>query len=159
MTDPEFTYFGTKKGGEITLPGKKIRKEIAAGLPDGPIVVTFKRARKRRSLDQNNYYWGCVVPAFLASFRDWSPETGWNADMVHEVLKAKFLGKVREWPMTITPDGEVIDVIPTTTKLTTSEFSDYTELARQWAASLDILIADPGEQMAMFEPTETQGVV
>lgn len=152
MTDPEYIYYGTvTETGEIKLPGKKMRRELAAGLSGKRIRVVVSQERKRRSLDQNNYYWGCIVPAFLSAFREWSPDTGWNAEMIHEVLKARFLPLIREWGQTIVPEtGEVIDEPLTTQKLTTSEFSHYKELIQQWGAEMGIIIADPGEQIEIF---------
>lgn len=151
MTDPEYIYFGSVTDtGEIKLPGQKMRRELAM-LAGRGIEVVVRPKRKRRSLDQNNYYWGCIVPAFLAAFREWSPDTGWNAEMIHEVLKARFLPLIREWGQTVVPDtGEVIDEPLTTRKLTTSEFSHYKELIQQWGAEMGIIIADPGEQIEIF---------
>lgn len=116
------------------------------------IEVIVRPKRKRRSLDQNNYYWGCIVPAIQSAFREYSPEVGWSAEMVHEVLKARFLPLIRTQERTVILEtGEVVDVPLTTTKLTTTEFSTYKELIQQWAAEMGILIADPGEQVEMFE--------
>ena len=149
MKDPEYIYFGTVKDGQIKLPGKKMRRELAN--IDGPIQVVIKKKRKRRSLDQNNYYWGCLVPALKSAFSEWSPETGWTSEMVHEYLKNRFLPQVREWGETVTPDGEAIPEPATTKKLTTIEFSHYKELIQLWASTMDILIPDPGEQAEMFQ--------
>lgn len=153
MTDPEYIYFGSVTDtGQIKLPGQKMRRELAAGFSGREFELIARPKRKRRSLDQNNYYWGCIVPAFLAAFREWSPDTGWNAEMIHEVLKRRFLPLIREWGQTVVPDtGEVIDEPLTTRKLTTSEFSHYKELIQQWGAEMGIIIADPGEQVEMFE--------
>ena len=121
MSDPEYIYFGSVTAdGQIRLPGKKMRRELAM-LAGRSIEVFVRPKRKRRSLDQNNYYWGCIIPAFLAAFR--------------------------EWGQTVVPEtSEVIDEPLTTRKLTTSEFSDYKELIQQWGAEMGIIIADPGEQ-------------
>ena len=150
--DPDLSYYGKTRAGKIILPSDKIRKEVAGVFPDCEIKVTFQRKRKRRSIQENNYYWACIVASLLAAFRDWDPEMGWTADMVHDELKKRFLPRVREWGQTITSHGEVIDEPLTTTKLTTIEAETYYEFCRKWGAEMDILIALPNEQAEiMFE--------
>lgn len=150
MRDPEFTYFGrVNERGEIELPGKKIRRELR--LLSGTLIeVRFRRKRKRRSVQENNYYWGCIVQSLVEAFREWDAEMGWTAEMVHEYLKQRFLPLVREWSQTITPHGEVIDEPLTTTKLTTVEAETYYEMCRKWAAEMDVLIPLPNEQISIF---------
>lgn len=156
MKDPELEYYGKTKGGVITLPSDKIRREIAAALPDCEIEVRFRQKRKRRSIQENNYYWACIVAAFVAAFRDWDTETGWTAGMVHEYLKLKFLPLVREWGQLVVPStGEVIDAPMTTTKLTTVEAETYYEYCRKHGAEMDILIALPNEQMSIWQEVVT----
>ena len=152
MTDPELTYFGNvEPDGTIKLPSKKLRQEVRI-LAGQNIEVRIRRKRKRRSVQENNYYWGCIVAAFLAAFRDFDPEMGWTADMVHEELKRRFLPRVREWGQTILPTGEVLDEPMTTTKLTTVEAEDYYEHCRKWGAQdLDIIIPLPNEQMSIWQ--------
>jgi hypothetical protein len=153
--DPTYTYYGRTKGGKILLPSNKIRKEIGMGLPDAEIEVTFRRKRKRRSVEENNYYWGCIVAAFLEAFRDFDPEMGWTPEMVHEELKRRFLGRVKEWGRTVLPTGEAIDEPMSTTKLSTIEAEMYYEHCRKWGAEeLDIMIALPNEQMSIFQIEE-----
>ena len=150
--DPDMTYYGKTRAGKIILPSDKIRKQVAAVFPDCDIEVTFRRKRKRRSIQENNYYWGCIVAAFLAAFRDFDPEMGWTAEMVHEELKRRFLPRVREWGQTILPTGEIVDEPMTTTKLTTVEAEDYYEHCRKWGAQdLDIIIPLPNEQMSIWQ--------
>lgn len=148
MSDPELIYFGHVDGnGSLHLPRKRMIKEIQS-LAGREVEVIIRRKRKRRSLPQNNWYWGVCVPAILHAFRDWSPDTGWNAEMVHEVLKQRFLPLIREWEEVAIPDtGEMVSVPMTTRKLTTTEFQDYKALVQQWAAEMGIIVPDPNEQV------------
>lgn len=152
MTDPELIYFGkVEPDGTIKLPSKKLRQDMKMFV-GREIEVSIRRKRKRRSIQENNYYWGCIVAAFLAAFRDWDPETGWTAEMVHEYLKLKFLPLVREWGQMIVPlTGEVIDEPMTTRKLTTMEAELYYEYCRKHGAEMDIIIALPNEQMSIWQ--------
>lgn len=152
MTDPELTYFGkVEPDGTIKLPSKKLRQEVRMFAGQN-IEVRIRRKRKRRSVQENNYYWGCIVVAFLAAFRDFDPEMGWTAEMVHEELKRRFLPRVREWGQTVLPTGEIVDEPMTTTKLTTVEAEDYYEHCRKWGAQdLDIIIPLPNEQMSIWQ--------
>lgn len=54
--DIKLEYYGKVSAeGEITLP-KRIRKEIADAFSGRGIHIVVKRKRKRRSLNQNDYY-------------------------------------------------------------------------------------------------------
>lgn len=156
MTDPEYIYFGTvTETGEIKLPGKKMRRELAAGLSGKRIRVVISQDRKRRSTPQLRYYWGCIVQGILHALQDLDPETGWTADGVHELLKFKFLPLVREWREYVNMEtGEAIREPLTTTKLTTVEEEMYHDHCRKWGGEfLGISIALPNEQVEiMFQP-------
>jgi hypothetical protein len=148
MTDPDLTYYGeVTEAGEIRLP-KKMRAELAQAFRGKPIEVTVRRKRKRRSDPQNRYYWGCIIRDITASIREADPETGWSNEMVHEVLKSKFLPLVREWRQVVNEDtGEVVSEPPSTTKLTTTEQEVYHDHCRKWASEFfGIEIAAPNEQ-------------
>ncbi len=153
MTDPEYIYHGTvTETGEIKLPGKKMRRELAAGLSGKRIRVVVSQERKRTSSKQGRYYWGCIVQAFLSAFQDWDPETGWTDEKVHKELKGRYLPLVREWGQMVVPTtGEVVKEPMTTTKLDTAQREAYHAYCRKWAEEMDILIALPNEQVEMFE--------
>ena len=147
MTDPVLTYYGTKEGTDLRFP-KRMRAEIAASLPDGELEITVRRKRKRRSNEQNRYYWGCIVRDISETLRQDDPETGWTPDGVHEVLKFKFLPLVRDWREYVNTDtGEAIREPMTTAKLTTVEWETYSEHCRKFAAEFfGIVIPLPNEQ-------------
>lgn len=149
MNDPTLTYVGAVKDSAIRIP-KRFKQEVCGLFEGKEIEVTVRRKRKRRSLPQNAYYWAVCVPAIRDAFREWDMETGWTAEMVHEVLKDRFLPMVREWGRVVIPaTGEVIDEVPTTRKLTTTQFSEYVERIQHWAAEMGIVIPDPLEQAEM----------
>lgn len=93
------------------------------------VTVRISKLRQPRSLDQNSYYWGCVVPMI-------GEYCGYPNDEMHEALKFRFL-KVGE-------DG--FERVLSTADLDTRQFSDYVERVRQLAAELGVVIPDPGER-------------
>lgn len=154
MSDPELTYYGeVTDSGEIRLP-KKMRTELKQVFAGKNIEVTVRRKRKRRSSPQLRYYWGCIVRDITGTLRDLDPETGWTAEMVHDVLKNKFLPSVREWREFVNDEtGEAIREPMTTTKLTTTEEEMYHDHCRKWAAEFfGISIALPNEQVELNWP-------
>lgn len=153
MSDPKLTYFGRVEDGQITLP-KRVRGEVCRVFEGKPIEVTFRRKRKRRSDQQNRYYWGVVVPLIVEAFIDLghSELVLGNAEshgMIHNLLKRRFL------PDGITledREGNVYELDPSTTKLTTVEMMEYTERIQAWAAEcLGINIPDPNEQLSLID--------
>jgi hypothetical protein len=105
------------------------------------VVITVAEAKKTRTSPQNRYYWGCVVKLITDAFRDAGNMV--NAEDVHDFLK-QHVGKLSQ--VLVTTDGEVFWGPGSTTKLTTSEFSDYIEAVKAWAAEvLDLQIPSPDE--------------
>lgn len=92
----------------------------------------------KRTIQQNEYYWGCVVP-IIAS------DLGYDIETMHDVLKHKFLKKTKEF---INNKGqkEEFEKTISTTKLTTKQFVDYIESIKRWASEfLNIYIPEAGE--------------
>ena len=85
-----------------------------------------------RSNAQNSYYFGVVVN-ILADY------TGYTQEEMHSYLKRRFLAPHE---VIIGDDSQTIS--PSTTKLSTEEFTAYIEAIRRWAAmDLGLSIPDP----------------
>lgn len=111
-------------------------------LEDGSYAVEVKKS-KRRSNPQNAYYWGCVIPLVKHGLKDLGHN--WSEDDVHDVLKGLFLKRKKELP-----NGEEVETVISTTKLTTEEFNEYLEQIAQWSAEyLSVTIPPPGEQITL----------
>jgi len=108
------------------------------------IIITIEKKTNKRTLPQNAYYWGCVIPIIKNGIRAaWG--SGLTDNEAHEFLKGRF--NVSEYSDNKL-DGEVIHLPKSTTKLTTSDFMDY--LADIKAFALDYLgvdIPDPEQQI------------
>jgi len=103
--------------------------------------VTFERLYKKRSNEQNKYYWGCVLPILLTEIKEQGND--YDDDSLHEELKSRF-GHKKE---VHNKDGEIIELIRSTSTYTTSEFMEYLTEIKQWASEFwGCYIPDPNEQ-------------
>lgn len=139
------------RGGRFTsMKLRRVLLEIEAmgGLCD----VMVRPRQDYRTEPLHAFYRGRVVPGIAKFMRDaghMGPHGGPITDkQVHYELKKMFLLK-QTW------NGErYIDIIPSTSKLTKSEFSDYVTLCVQWALDtlgLEIDPPRPGEEFS-FAP-------
>lgn len=146
--DPKLVFRGSvDDAGKIILPGKAMHKQIPQAFTGKPIEVIVQRRKKRRSSPQNRWYWGVAIEILTTAFREYQPDVLIDKDIVHTLLKEKFLPVVKGGKQTIAvPEtGEAVEVPYTTTRLTTSEMCYYKDLIQAWAADLNIIIPDPYE--------------
>jgi hypothetical protein len=96
------------------------------------VKITVAQVKNTRSLNQNSYYWGVVVP-ILADY------CGYTHDEMHDAMRIKFLS-IRS------TESAKLSTIRSTSKLTTSEFADFVDQIMRWAATdLSVYIPSPGE--------------
>jgi hypothetical protein len=135
----------------LNIESHSIRNEAALkfilkDLKDGKYLVSFK-PYKRRSLNQNGYWWGCLVPLVKQGLN----EAGWNDirtnEDAHEYLKSIFVKK----SIVNFNTGEVATFTGSTTELNTVEFAKLVDDVIQWAVEfLNVQIPYPGESLIMF---------
>jgi hypothetical protein len=114
-------------------------------LQDGKYRLRISRAGKR-SIMQNGYYWGCVIPAIQSGLYDLGTEA--DKEEIHEWMKAKF--NYAELVNEITGQYERLPL--STTKLTKLEFCEYIEKIVRFAAEfLNVVIPDPGQSAEIFD--------
>ena len=130
------------ENGKLTRNRRTIEKCIAAH-EGKDITITIQRTRKRRSNNQNAYYWGIIVPLVADGLEALTGEI-YGKDDVHAFLKGKF--NVRE---IVNPDsGEILKVPKSTTENTTTDMEIYHEDIRRFADEfLNVRIPLPNEQM------------
>jgi hypothetical protein len=111
------------------------------------VKVTVEKWKKQRSLNQNNYYWGCVLPCVIDGMVGVGyPRSVLSTILVHDFLKAKFVKKEVVNKQT----GEVISMIGSTSELSTTNMIDYIDDIKTWASEfLGIYIPDPNEQSTL----------
>lgn len=95
----------------------------------GKHVIKIKKFSEGRSLQQNKYYWGCVLK-FISDF------TGHSTTYLHEVYKYRHI-----------PHVKFIDEYAlTTTDMTKQEINDYIDLVKMDAKiRLGLNIPEPNE--------------
>lgn len=112
------------------------KKEVTVTIDDGKIS-------KKRSLPENNYYWGCIVTP-LAEYMGYTVPKN-----LHYDLRKLFLFEIKEFK---TAKGETKRrrEVKSTTELSTQEAEEYYAKIRQWALTdYDFFIPLPNESMDM----------
>ena len=127
----QFTLPATSREAAVA----RVSQFMGAALPGKELTVTVELRKKRRSDEQNRFWWGVVVKAFTDALPGWSPED------VHTYLcgehfgweRIEGLGKVRLRP------------IQRSSKLSKAEFADLVAKAQQIGAEHGIYVSDPNE--------------
>lgn len=91
------------------------------------VLITFEKPKKKRSNNQNSYYWGIIVPITKQAIKtEWGEI--WNSQKVHEFYKMQFntIEIVNE------KTGEVINVPKSTTENTTTDQEEYHSQIREF---------------------------
>lgn len=124
-------FYGKVENGKLTLENPEQFRSYAYSFK-GDIQMTIEKKRKSRSLNQNNYYWGVVIP-LLCEYCGYTPEE------MHEAVKIKFL-------ITYPEVKNIPPTIRSTTDLSTVEFEELMARIRMWAAiELGVNIPQPNE--------------
>lgn len=107
--------------------------EYCKSLIGKDLILELRERSKKRSEQQNSYYWGVVVKTL-------SDELGYETDEIHELLKQMFIN-----PIFKEIKGIEFEIRKSTTKLSTKEFKEYIEKIQRWASQEEIYIPDPLE--------------
>lgn len=109
----------------------------------GVHTVSVKRKTKHRSLKQNAYLWGVVLPYAASAMTEAWGET-FDADGAHEYLKREFLSR----PVVNRSTGEIVGHrTGSTAELTTERFAEYIDTVCKWCAEyLGVEIPEPNER-------------
>jgi len=146
------TYFVIQNRKVHYIRQKEFLKNVYSEFKEGDRgKVVFEQLYKKRSDQQNKYYWGGILPILLAEINEQG--NNMNTDELHELLKDKFCPK-REIH---NADGEVINAPGSTAVLTTTEMCEYVEEVRKWAAEFwGCNIPDANEQTEVIFNSKKQ---
>mgnify|MGYP003292061951 CR=1 FL=1 len=106
---------------------------------DGNYRIEITKIRRKRTLDQNGWLFGCIYPMLLKGLND----EGWEFVSVHQVHeffktlmgKEQFINK---------HTGEVVEIPCSTAEMDTLTFSTYCDKLRDYGREyLGIEIPDP----------------
>lgn len=84
------------------------------------VLLTFEKPKKKRSNNQNQYYFGLLIPITQNAIKDSWGEV-WSKEKVHDFYKLHFnyTEKVNE------TTGEVVKIPKSTTENTTTQMEEY----------------------------------
>lgn len=120
-----FFFWGKVRSG-IKLENKREFAKALKQLEGKDIELIIKQWLKRRTLNQNAYYWTIV--------RLIGDHTGFTAEEVHELMKRKFLSYEKQHK------NKIYRFTKSTTDLNIGEFIEYVEKVKQFAIEeLDII--------------------
>lgn len=106
---------------------------------NGSYMLTITKQRRGRTLNQNDWLWGCVYPILLDGLLD----AGWeftSVEQVHEFFKKQMAqDKVVNYST-----GEIVEIPRSTATMDTQQFSMYIESLREYAEEfLNVTIPEP----------------
>lgn len=112
---------------------ERLARFLAQALPGKPLRVTVEEYRKRRSDEQNKFWWGVVVKTFCDHLPGWEPED------VHTYLCGEHFGWERIEGM-----GRVkMRPVKRSSRLNKLEFSELVAKAQKLAAEHGFYVPDP----------------
>jgi hypothetical protein len=129
--------------GKITNP-HIVRKSFDE-LGDGSYWVKVI-PKKGRSLNQNAYYWACVLEIVLAGLQQIGYREIRTKEDAHEVCKDLFLKR----KIANEDTGEILEIRGSTAKISTFEFGEYIERIAQWSAEYLGCVIDPPNTQTNF---------
>lgn len=116
-----------------------------ARFKDGNYTVTVEKTKKKRSIEQNRYYWGVVVPLVWEGYIHLGWEEMTLTGTHNELLKTFNIIEVVN-----IHNGEIKRTIGSSTEMSTSQMMDYFAKITRWAATeLNVQIPEPGEQLTI----------
>lgn len=139
--DLKVIYTGTVTDEIKIHRAKDFKAEVIRNFAGKDIQITVERKRKRRSLMQNAYYFGVVLPLVVSGLN----EIGYRVDKdkTHEFLKSMFNKKELVNEQT----GEILQTVGSTVDMSTVQMMEYFADITGWAAEfLNVQIPEPGEQ-------------
>ncbi len=104
------------------------------------VRVTIEEYKKKRSSDQNAFYWGVVIPLVIEMFLDNGQPM--SIEDTHTFLKEQ-VGKL--YKQVNEPSGSISTITRSSTDLNTKEWEDYITCIRVWAAQWGKIIPLPNE--------------
>lgn len=127
-------FHGVIEKGKLRLDIPKYFANFCLTFADGSrVTLTLKEFHKQRTLPQNGYFHGVIVPMILLRA---TKALGWDFEDTKWALKEKFLSE--------TDPSTGLTRVRSTSKLNTVEFFEFNENCCRWAAmELGLYIPPP----------------
>lgn len=125
--------------------------DLMRELEDKQVEVCIRPLRSYTTLPQMRYYRGVVIRLLAMCLRDRGITGPHGGPITDEQVHVMCAGRWLKRTVLLDPgSGECMDIVMSTTKLTTAEMTEYIEHIRQWAMELlDLPIPDPGTAAGM----------
>ena len=134
----KLTANGTILKGVLKIRNRQMFDADLKTFQDGEVEITVNSVNRKRTSQQNRYYWGVVIFLCRRGLNDLGHDL--NEEDTHEFLKAKFNPKNIVFEST----GESFEFGASTTEMDTIDFNIYIEKIQQFAAEyLNTVIPDP----------------
>lgn len=120
---------GTVQNGKLLLDNKADFTNHLLSLEGKRVEVTVEKYRRKRTVDQNSYYW--LILDMI------SKETGQDPLSLHQAFKFRFSGKITVKGLLVPQSSKALDTI---------DFSTYVDNIKSWAREfLNMELPSPGE--------------
>ena len=139
------TFTGKVDSFDLTIKvdGMRYNKSILEKYVGKEITISIGTVVKKRSLQQNNWYFGVAIPTIIAQLKEYDG-VEYDKDVIHEFVLNEIIRRdakvhrILGRPV-ITYDNK------TTSQMNVSEFSQFKNELQMYFAERDIQIPDPGE--------------
>jgi hypothetical protein len=132
---PTPVFRGRIEHGRIRLERREDFAGLIARLDGREIDLILRKHRNVRSLSQNAYYWGVVIPLLAEHIGD-------DTEAVHRALGNEFLQRHIE--VETQASWKRLTTVRSTADLDTAEFTEYIEQCRRLGAEMGVVIPSPG---------------
>lgn len=122
-------------------------KQAIASFEGKEIIITIDKAKKTRSNNQNNFYWGVCIPLIQSGLKDATGEFRSSENIHYNILLPLFSPSVE---IINTDTGQVLTERISSSEMTTIQFCSYIIEIQKWSAEfLGIDIPSPNEEIML----------
>lgn len=134
-------YCNVDEQGKAIFENREVMVQYIASLKNSMLCFDIEKIRNTRTIKQNRYYWGVIVPMINNGLIELGNDV--DIEITHEFLKCRFLSKKK----VLSIEDELIEFdAPSTRKLTIQEFSIYIESCINFASEyLNLNVPYPNE--------------
>jgi hypothetical protein len=129
--------------GDIEFYAQDYVKQKLKQVDGQDVYVTIKKYRAKRSIKQNNWYYGVAIPMVQAFLADTQGEKYSKEDINQYHLNTIVKPVIEVKPIFNTPC--TIYKIKRTSEMNTVEFMDFKEKIQLYWAQMDLIIPDPDQ--------------
>lgn len=109
------------------------------------VRITLEKLKKKRSNNQNAFYWGVVIPLIQNGLKEATGEFR-SSDNIHYRILLPLFSPINE--IVNTETGEVVNEKLTSSDMTTTQFCEFIMEVQKWSAEfLGVDIPSPNEDI------------